>query len=266
MTKVGVVIPAKNEEKVLPETLQNLFNQTLKPKVVVLVNDGSTDNTADIARQFGCVVVNLPKRDESVIGLPRFAAVKNAGLSVLGTEDLDYIMILDADHKLPADYLERIVERMSRKTNLVVASGVIKGEKSARTAVRDSGRVIKVSFWKLIGQAFPEEYGGESWILCKALQMGYDVESFDDIVSEARPTSLSWKKCFGEGKSMKALGYFWINALWRCFQTFLRDQLAGIAMALGYFSKVECLETARWLNQEQKKRFIYKVKNLLKVF
>lgn len=266
MVKIGVVIPARNEEKVLPQTLQNLFTQTLKPKTVVLVNDGSTDRTSDIGRQFGCVVVNLPKRDTPVIGLPRFAAVKNVGLSVLRKEDLDYVMILDADHKLPTDYIERIVERMNREANLVVASGIIKGEKSTRTSVRDSGRVIKVSFWKLIGYAFPEKYGGESWILYKALQMGYNVKSFDDIVSEARPTSLGWRKCFGEGKSMKALGYFWVNALWRCLETFLKNQLAGIAMTLGYFSKVEYLETAKWLNREQKKRFIYKVKNLLRVF
>jgi len=46
-----VVIPARNEEKTFPATLKMLNAQTLCPRVIITIDDGSTDKTAEIAKK-----------------------------------------------------------------------------------------------------------------------------------------------------------------------------------------------------------------------
>lgn len=54
---LSVVIPARNEEHNLPTLLRSLSAQSVKPHEVFVVDDGSTDRTAEIARQLGAIVI-----------------------------------------------------------------------------------------------------------------------------------------------------------------------------------------------------------------
>ena len=54
---VSVIIPARNEERNLPALLRSLVSQPLKPREILVVDDGSTDQTAATAQQFGAVVI-----------------------------------------------------------------------------------------------------------------------------------------------------------------------------------------------------------------
>ena len=54
---VSVIVPARNEERNLPTLLRSLAEQSVKPREVVVVDDGSTDRTAEIARQCGATVI-----------------------------------------------------------------------------------------------------------------------------------------------------------------------------------------------------------------
>ena len=55
--KVGIVIPAYNEEKFIGLTLKHLLNQVLKPSKVIVVNDGSTDKTKEIVSAFSNIEI-----------------------------------------------------------------------------------------------------------------------------------------------------------------------------------------------------------------
>jgi 4,4'-diaponeurosporenoate glycosyltransferase len=55
--KVSVIIPARNEEHNLPKLLRSLVGQSLKPAEIIVVDDGSTDRTADLARELGATVI-----------------------------------------------------------------------------------------------------------------------------------------------------------------------------------------------------------------
>ena len=48
MTKVSVIVPVYNVEKFLPKCLDSLVNQTFKEYEIIIVNDGSPDNSQDI--------------------------------------------------------------------------------------------------------------------------------------------------------------------------------------------------------------------------
>ncbi|PKM83163.1 MAG: glycosyl transferase, partial [Firmicutes bacterium HGW-Firmicutes-13] len=60
MDKISIIIPAYNEEKLIGETLESLKDLT-EIKEIIVVNDGSSDRTGEIARQYKVKVVDLPQ-------------------------------------------------------------------------------------------------------------------------------------------------------------------------------------------------------------
>ena len=94
--EVSVVIACYNQAAYLPDAIRSVLGQTYRNFEVVLVDDGSTDNTAETARGFPEVrYVHQSNR-----GL---AAARNAGLGVSGGR---YIVFLDADDRLLPNALE----------------------------------------------------------------------------------------------------------------------------------------------------------------
>lgn len=95
---ISVVIPLYNKEKQIANTLQTVLNQTFQNFEIVIVNDGSTDNS----------VVEVEKIKDSRI---RIIHQKNAGVSAVrnrGIEEAKYDLIafLDADDEWKPEYLE----------------------------------------------------------------------------------------------------------------------------------------------------------------
>jgi glycosyltransferase involved in cell wall biosynthesis len=84
--KISVVIPAYNAERFLPRCLASVFAQTLAPYEVIVVDDGSTDGTAQIAEELGATVVRRANGGA--------AAARNTGVRHATGE---WIAMLDAD-------------------------------------------------------------------------------------------------------------------------------------------------------------------------
>jgi len=264
--KVGVVIPARNEQHNLKYTLDALMIQSVKPYQVIVVNDGSTDKTVEIAKQHGCDVIDFPEAHDNWVTLPDLAKVKNLGFDLLH-RDLDYMMILGADHILPPDYIERVIERMEKDPKLVVASGSIQKEWSI--IPRGSGRIVKNSFWLLIGARYPVNWGYESWMISKANQLGYTVAHFDDIVTTVlRKTAMTYKPImyYHYGKAMKALGSQWFYVLGRSLIIIKRAGLAsGWQFNKGYIqNKTDFYDDELRAFVKSKQQFSFKhIKNLI---
>jgi hypothetical protein len=177
-------------------------------------------------------------------------------------------MICDSDHILPQDYVEIIINRMEQNPKVVVASGRIKGEPYVEIHPRGTGRIVNANFWRKVnGLKYPEEWGWETWICLKAMQLGNEVICFYDVVSTViRPTQLGKAELWG--KAMYALGYDWKYALGRCFLTFLKSPTAGWNMLIGWLShkNVKRLEIAKWVSQMQKERFFKRLWYVIKKF
>jgi glycosyltransferase involved in cell wall biosynthesis len=263
--KYAVVIPARNEEEYIKKTLSALKQQTISPNQIIVVDDGSTDRTGAISSSYADVVIELPDRRYSVVGKPELAKVVNEGLRRI-KEDTDYISHIGADHALPHDYFETIINRMKANPKIVIASGIIKGEPYFEFGPRGSGRVIDANFWREASNLqYPVEWGWESWLFYKAMQLGYEARCFRDVVTEIqRPTRLG--KAVLWGKAMYALGYDWKYALGRCLLTFFKSPKAGWGLFLGWLlhKDVKRFDIADWVNQMQKNLFWKRVLSIIR--
>ncbi len=96
---VSVIIPAYNEARDLPRCLATLRDQTHRPAEIIVVDDGSTDATADIARSFAGVT--LLHGDHHGSG-----AARNTGAAAATG---DVLAFLDADMRFARDFLAYLV-------------------------------------------------------------------------------------------------------------------------------------------------------------
>ncbi|MHC5738678.1 glycosyltransferase family 2 protein [Nostoc sp.] len=88
MSTISVIIPNYNRADLIKITLENIFSQTLKPTEVIVVDDGSTDNSVEIIRSFGSKITLICQTNQGP------GAARNAGLKVATG---DYIQFFDSD-------------------------------------------------------------------------------------------------------------------------------------------------------------------------
>jgi 4,4'-diaponeurosporenoate glycosyltransferase len=111
---ITVVIPARNEASSLPNLLASLAAQRPPQARIIVVNDGSEDNTADLARSFDFVeVIDADPLRDGWIG-KTWACHTGAALGEPGT-----LVFIDADVHLHGDALERAVRMQQEKGGLL---------------------------------------------------------------------------------------------------------------------------------------------------
>lgn len=122
--RVTILVPAHNEEDLLPQTLGALTEQLRQPDRVVVVADNCTDSTVQIALDMGVEVI------ESVNNVHKKAGALNQALTrLLPTADArDIFMIMDADTKLDPQFLQVGAEWLERDDELTAVGGIFYGE------------------------------------------------------------------------------------------------------------------------------------------
>ncbi len=100
---ISVVIPAYNEEKLLPATLKSLSVLERKPDEVIVVDASSTDKTAAIARKYGATVITVP---HYTVGYSREIGLEKASGDILAYTDADTIH--------PKDWLTKIEQALTQ--------------------------------------------------------------------------------------------------------------------------------------------------------
>ncbi len=103
--QVSVIIAAYNEEQCIGDCLESLLNQTHPSYEVIVVDDGSTDATPQIAKQLGIRVINGEHRGPG--------AARNTG--VPHTEG-EILVFVDADMSFDPRFLERLVEPITHSS------------------------------------------------------------------------------------------------------------------------------------------------------
>lgn len=119
-----LVTPARNESALIEVTLKSVTAQTIPPMKWVIVDDGSTDTTAEIVRKYAAShdwieLVQMPERRERHFGGK--AAAVNMGRQRMAGLPYDVIGNLDADVSFEPDYFEFLMARFSENPRLGVA-------------------------------------------------------------------------------------------------------------------------------------------------
>lgn len=118
-----IVIPAYNEEENI-ENVVTFIQEKYSQYDYVVVNDGSKDKTADICRQKGYELLNLPVN----LGL---AGAFQAGLKYAYAKGYTYAIQFDADGQHRPEFIEPMLERIKEGYDIVIGSRFINEKKGS---------------------------------------------------------------------------------------------------------------------------------------
>ncbi len=92
--KVGIVLPVYNAQATLEETVSSILCQSYRDFVLIIVNDGSTDNSSS-------VIDAMEKKDPRILSLKHAnrgpGYTRNRGIDVVSERELNYVAFVDAD-------------------------------------------------------------------------------------------------------------------------------------------------------------------------
>ncbi|MEE0901555.1 MAG: glycosyltransferase family A protein [Methanobrevibacter sp.] len=139
MTKVSVILPVYNEEKYIKKAIDSVLNQTLDDFELIIVNDGSSDNTLNIINGFEDERIKLINQSNQGPG-----ASRNNALEIACGE---YVMFLDGDDWYCPDALKTAYEEITSKGTDISIFQIIK---------YDSGKYSENSWFNL--DNFPDSF------------------------------------------------------------------------------------------------------------
>jgi GT2 family glycosyltransferase len=107
MTRLAIIIPTWNRAAFLADTLENLGRQTYPIDRIIVVDNGSTDDSGKVATQAGAQVISLARNEG-------FAAAVNRGIreAALCADRAEYVGILNNDVTLTVDWLARLMAKL----------------------------------------------------------------------------------------------------------------------------------------------------------
>lgn len=105
--KVSVIIPVYNGEKYIGKCIESILNQTYREFEIIVVNDGSTDNSANEVKKIEDKRVKIYNKDNTGV-----SDTRNYGLSKAKGE---YVIFIDADDTIDHSLLETMVKTIKEK-------------------------------------------------------------------------------------------------------------------------------------------------------
>ena len=107
--KVSVVIPVYNTEKYVREAVESIMNQTLRKLEIIIINDGSTDNSLQVAEELAAADSRIQVYSQTNRGL---SMARNAGITHAHGR---YIYFMDSDDLLEKDAMELCYSKCEEK-------------------------------------------------------------------------------------------------------------------------------------------------------
>lgn len=133
---VVLVSPVRDEEKLIRFTLDSVVFQTVRPVEWIVVDDGSTDRTAQIVSEYAqkypfIRLVSRQDRGFRKLGGGVVAAFK-FGQSQILTKDYEYVAKLDGDLSFGSQYIEKMLQKFDEDPRLAAVSGKIFREENGK--------------------------------------------------------------------------------------------------------------------------------------
>lgn len=191
---VSIIIPAFNREKLVLDALNSLARQVYRPIEIVVVDDGSRDATAQVAKDWGWGHPEIPV---TVLTTPNkgVSSARNSGLMRAKGE---YLYFLDSDDVVLPDAMSRMVEALEHNPKAPFALG-------------------RVDNTDISGHILPEDYSGlthlrggdllrNHWLLFTALYRREAIRragGFDESLTMGEDTELNWRVVLKNGVGVR---------------------------------------------------------------
>ena len=116
--KVSIIVPIYNASKTLRRTLDSILNQSYNNLEIILVNDGSTDDSLNICNEYKKIDSRIIIKNESNKGV---SASRNIGLDNMTG---DYVVFIDSDDTINADYIYNLLKTAIKTNADIVCSKI----------------------------------------------------------------------------------------------------------------------------------------------
>lgn len=180
MNLVSIIVPCYNQAQYLNECLQSVLNQTYQNWECIIINDGSTDNTAEVAKKWTEIDPRFfyyEKENGGVSSARNYGIKKSKGI---------YILPLDGDDYISDNYIETCVTDLEANTN----TKLVYGKAIKFGVINEEWDIPEYSFDRL------KQY---NMIFCTAMYRKSDVEQMGGYDENMRHGVEDWE--------------FWINFL-----------------------------------------------------
>ena len=250
--KYALVTPARNEARLIEQTIQSMIAQTKRPVIWVVVSDGSTDETDEIVGRYAkyhpwIQLVRMPERRDRHFGAKVQAF--NAGFARVKLCDYDIVGNLDADITFGPDHFAFILQKFAEDARLGVAGTPFVDENQVydyrfTNVEHVSGccQLFRKQCFEDIQGYVPLRGGGIDWVAVTTARMkGWKTKTFTERVCYHRRSIGTAGKhklqaLFAHGGKDYRLGG---HPMWQVFRSFYQITrkpfvIGGLMLLSGY--------------------------------
>ena len=245
----ALITAAHNEEGYVEQTIASVLEQSALPVKWIIVNDGSTDKTAQIIDCFARDAGFIEKLDRAEVHSHSFGALARAqmaGYAALKDVPFDFIGMLDADIVLPHDYYRRVIDLFEKDPALGMAGGFVYEKEGAvyksrkynrRHSVSGAIQMFRREAFDQIGGIAQLKYGGHDWLAEIQVRMhGWSSIAIPELeVHHLRQTGYSahpLPRTYREGQMDYSLGSHPLYELFKCVR-----RIPGRPFLVGGFTR-----------------------------
>ena len=202
MPEVSVVIPVYNSEKYVEKCIQSVMAQTLPDLEIIIINDGSTDESGRILRE-------LTQKDSRIVLLEQanqgVAAARNQGVEKATGK---YITFVDGDDYLQEDYIELMYNLAEKETLDMVICGLTYVDEGGK----ELNRVIPGVYKRLENEEWTFRVSAVcSHLYRRELWERYDVKFQSGERGEDMPVSLFFAAICSRINTLPECGYYYVQ-------------------------------------------------------
>ena len=254
-----LITPVKNEERYIGDCIDSVVGQSVVPALWVIVNDGSTDGTADIVKKRTeghpwIEFMEMEKGDRDLGIHYSEICIKGFDRAIERAQEKGmawkFIGLVDGDISLDPDYFEQLMERFGTNEKLGIASGVLReparipGEAGKEVKVRADRPVGGARLWRKLcfrDAPYISTFAPDSVSNVKAKLRGWTTSVFSETSAEQqRKMGAAQGMCSGASFRGRSSHYLGSTALFACLKgirlTLKHPFYTGPCYWKGYFA------------------------------
>jgi len=238
---VTVIIPARNEEKNISDSVNSLLNQTTKPPKIIIVLDRCTDNTEKVVNE-------LMKNNKEIVKIVKdsteykktfmkaFLIAESINVGLENAKPFpEFIMIVNADSVFSRDYIKESLKILDEDEKCGIVGY------AHYSNISGSGYTIRSNILKKIGNQIKECAAEDTYLQFLVLELGYSIKKIKDssmtLLRDRGEGSVSdrIKYAFSKGYASYTLGYSLGYEIMRSAYWICKGKFSSFAIIVGFF-------------------------------